>query len=236
MEAHTAHTTDFNNRIHFWGRLTIAVAIFSTMSIPLYLTFILGFIPELKDVVTGLISIAGFVGVVWFVEPVSYFPILGPAGTYMSFLTGNIGNMRLPVIGAVQNALDLEAGTKKAEVAGIFALISSIIVNLLVLGLVVVAGQIIVNAMPKSLLVMFAKKMRLAHTVSLIVLGAAVAAIIKLSPGFLPGTVARLIAIGDVGVAAIFGIAFSLILAKKDGEKSEKQPAESGKASEAQNA
>jgi hypothetical protein len=188
---------------------------------------------------------------VWFVEPVSYFPILGPAGTYMSFLTGNIGNMRLPVIGAVQNALDLEAGTKKAEVAGIFALISSIIVNLLVLGLVVVAGQIIVNAMPKSLLnsfnyalpgilgamlVMFAKKMRLAHTVSLIVLGAAVAAIIKLSPGFLPGTVARLIAIGDVGVAAIFGIAFSLILAKKDGEKSEKQPAESGKASEAQNA
>ena len=154
----------------------------------------------------------------------------------MSFLTGNIGNIRLPVIGAVQNALELEAGTKKAEVAGIFALVSSIIVNLLILGLVVVSGQIIVSAMPEPLLnafdyalpgilgamlVMFGKKMKVIHIASVTFLGAAVAAAIKFSPAYLPGTVSRLISIGDVGVAAVFGIAFSLILAKRNGRGEE---------------
>ncbi len=227
------HTHSFNQQIHFWGRLTIAVAVVMTMSIPLYLTFVLGFIPDAGNLVTGLISIAGFVGMVWFIEPVSYFPILGPAGTYMSFLTGNIGNMRLPVIGAVQNALDLEAGTKKAEVAGIFALISSVVVNLLILGVVVVAGQVVLSAMPESLLnsfsyalpgilgamlVMFAKKMSLKHTLMVTVLGGIVALLIKLSPSFLPKTVAQLVAVGDVAVAAVFAIALALILANKDGK------------------
>jgi len=230
------HTHSFNQKIHFWGRLTIAIAIIMTMSIPLYLTFVLGFYPDPKNLITGLVTVAGFVGVVWFVEPVSYFPILGPAGTYMSFLTGNIGNMRLPVISAVQNALDLEAGTKKAEVAGIFAIISSVVINLLVLGVVVVAGQFVVNAMPKSLLdsfnyalpgilgamlVMFAIKMKLKHTIMVILLAAAIAYFIKMSPSFLPKTVAQLIAVGDTGVAAVFGIALALILANKDGKKEE---------------
>ncbi|MGW8161727.1 MAG: small-conductance mechanosensitive channel [Desulfobulbales bacterium] len=230
------HEHSFNQKIHFWGRLTIAIAIIMTMSIPLYLTFVLGFYPDPKNLITGLVTIAGFVGVVWFVEPVSYFPILGPAGTYMSFLTGNIGNMRLPVISAVQNALDLEAGTKKAEVAGIFALISSVAINLLVLGIVVVAGQFIVAAMPKSLLdsfnyalpgilgamlVMFAIKMKLKHTIMVILLAAAIAFVIKVSPSFLPKTVAQLITVGDTGVAAVFGIALALFLANKNGKRGE---------------
>lgn len=229
-------TNTFNRKIHFWGRVTIAAAFLFSLSIPLYLTVIKGYVPAASDIITGLVSIAGFVGIVWFVEPVSYFPILGPAGTYMSFLTGNIGNMRLPVIGAVQNALDLEAGTKKAEVAGIFALISSIVVNLLILGLVVIAGQIIVSVMPKSLmnsfnyalpgilgamLVMFAKKMNIAHTISVLVIGTLVAVLIRFSPAFLPATVVQLISVGDVGVAAIFGIIFSIIMAKRDGTSEE---------------
>ena len=34
--------------------------------------------------------------VLWFVEPISYFPVVGAAGTYMAFLSGNISNMRIP--------------------------------------------------------------------------------------------------------------------------------------------
>jgi hypothetical protein len=33
----------------------------------------------------------------WFIEPVSYFLVLGICGTYISFLAGNISNFRLPV-------------------------------------------------------------------------------------------------------------------------------------------
>jgi hypothetical protein len=103
----------FNKDVHFWGRLTIVIALIMALCIPSYLTFVRGYVPSTENIVAGLVAVAGFVGVVWVVEPISYFPVLGPAGTYISFLSGNIGNMRLPVIAAAQSALDLEAGSKK---------------------------------------------------------------------------------------------------------------------------
>lgn len=223
----------FNKDVHFWGRLTIAIALVMSLSIPSYLTFVRGYVPSSENIIAGLVAVAGFVGIVWIVEPISYFPVLGPAGSYMSFLSGNIGNMRLPVISAVQSALELEPGSKKAEVAGIFALVSSIIVNLAVLGVVVGAGQYIVNIIPQSLLgsfnyalpgilgamlVLYASSIKRNHVIMLIALGGAVAAAIKFSPSFLPTKVATLIVMGDVGVAAIFAIAFSLILAGRAGK------------------
>lgn len=223
----------FNKDVHFWGRLTIAIALVMSMSIPMYLTFVLGYVPSTENIIAGLVAIVGFVGIVWIVEPISYFPVLGPAGSYISFLSGNIGNMRLPVISAVQSALELEPGSKKAEVAGIFALVSSVIVNLAVLGVVMVAGQLIVSTIPASLLssfnyalpgilgamlVMYASSIKKEHTIMLIALGAAIAAAIKYSPNFLPAKIATLIIMGDVGVAAIFAIVFSLILAGRAGK------------------
>ena len=35
-------------------------------------------------------------GAFYVVEPVSYYASLGMSGTYLSFLSGNIGNMRVP--------------------------------------------------------------------------------------------------------------------------------------------
>ena len=35
-------------------------------------------------------------GAFYVVEPVSYYAALGMSGTYLSFLSGNIGNMRVP--------------------------------------------------------------------------------------------------------------------------------------------
>lgn len=44
----------------------------------------------------GAISIISSFGVLWFVEPISYYPVVGQIGTYMAFLSGNISNMRVP--------------------------------------------------------------------------------------------------------------------------------------------
>ncbi len=221
----------FHKRIHFWGRITVGIAFLLSLSIPIYLTFVRGYVPKFSDIITGMISITGFVGIVWIVEPISYFPVLGPAGTYMSFLSGNIGNMRLPVIAATQDALDLEAGSDKSELAGIFALAASIITNLFILAIVMVAGQVIVNALPPDLLasfnyalpgilgamlVMLGSKIKRMKIVSLLILAAIILAFIKFSPNFLPANVVKLISIGDVGIVAVFGIIFALISANKD--------------------
>lgn len=221
----------FQKSVHLWGRITIGVAFLSTLTIPLYLTFVLGHYPNSADIVSGLISIIGFVGVIWVVEPISYFPTLGPAGTYMSFLSGNIGNMRLPVIAATQDALELTPGSDESEVAGIFAIISSTITNLVILGVVMVAGQFIINALPPkilasfnfalpgilgAMLVMMGSKLKRKNLIVLTLIAVLTMVFIRLGPNFLPESLYKLISSADVGIVAIFGIIYSLTMAKKD--------------------
>lgn len=66
-------------------------------------------------------------------EIVSFLPFLGSAGTYLSFITGNIMNMKLP---AATNALrvnDVERGSDEAEVFTTLAIGASSIVTTLIL-------------------------------------------------------------------------------------------------------
>ncbi len=224
----------FHKSIHFWGQITIAVALLCTLTIPLYLTFVLGYRPNSADIISGLISIAGFVGIVWFIEPISYFPTLGPAGTYMSFLSGNIGNMRLPVIVGTQDALGLAPGSEEAEVAGIFALISSTFTNLAVLAVVLVAGQVLINILPPAIvasfnfalpgilgamLVMMGSKVKVPNLVVLVAIGVGTMVLLRFAPNFLPAKIATPISLADTGIIAVLGILYSVISAKKDHAK-----------------
>jgi hypothetical protein len=219
----------FNQKVHFWGRLSIAIAFFLSFSIPAYLTFVAGHEVNMAIFAKGIVFVLGFVGIIYFIEPISYFPVLGPIGTYMSFLSGNIGNMRMPVVGAVQNALDVEPGSKKAEMAAVFGLATSNIVNLAILFVVVIGGTALVQILPKSILgafsyavpgiigamiVTFGVKMSLKHIVLTIILGLAVIQLIKFIAAFAPA-LGKLLSIGQVGVAAAFAIAFAIYVANK---------------------
>lgn len=219
----------FNRKVHFWGRLSIAVAFFMSFSIPLYLTFIVGHDVDLTVFIKGIIFVLGFVGIIYFIEPISYFPVLGAIGTYMSFLSGNIGNMRMPVVGAVQNALDAEAGSKKAEMAAVFGLAASNVVNLVILLIVIIGGTALVSALPANILgafayavpgiigamiVTFGSKISLRHIIYTVILGLIVIQLIKFIGKFAPA-LGKLLSIGQVGVAAAFAIALAIYLANK---------------------
>lgn len=218
----------FKKKVHFWGRLTIAVAFFVSLSIPFYLTFIAGYHVEGSILAKGLIFVASFVGIIWVVEPISYFPILGAGGSYMSFLSGNIGNMRMPVVGAIQNALNLKAGTRKSEVATIYGLITSNLINLAILLVVVIGGATLISYLPPAVLksfayavpgiigamiVTFGLKMKLPHIIMTSILGLVVLQAIRGIEVIAP-KVGKLLAMGQIGVAAIFAMAFAVFLAR----------------------
>lgn len=133
-------------------RLGIAIPLMAlclTMLPGLYLSFGLGAWPGIDAVLRAFLAIAAFVGVIWVIEPISYFPMLGVSGTYMSFLSGNIGNMRLPVVIACQNAVDAEAATKKAEVVAVIGIAVSVIVNIGFVLAMVLLGTYILSVLPE---------------------------------------------------------------------------------------
>lgn len=231
-----AYDHAFHSKVHLWGRITLLIALVASFSIPFYLSVVLGHGVDTTTLTSGIIFALGFVGIIWLVEPISYFPVLGPVGNYMSFLSGNIGNMRMPVVGGVQKALDAEPGTKKAEMAAIYGLAASTVTNLVVLFVVIIGGSALVGVLPESVLAAFTyaipaivgamiyafgSKLSPRNIIIVLVLGLVIIQAIRLL-GELSPQLGRLLATGQVGIAAAVAIVVAVLLARR--EKPVKEP------------
>lgn len=141
----------FHQQSHFWGRLTVTIVIILSISLPLYLSFGLGLHPGWSSIISGIIGYASFVGVMWVIEPVTYFPVLGIAGTYISFLSGNIANLCLPCSSAAQEAVGAEPGSDKAEIAGVLGITVASITSKIFVILSVALGIYVLQIIPMSI-------------------------------------------------------------------------------------
>lgn len=137
------------------GRWTLLLAIPLSFLPAIYLWLRYGAIPPVGAILTGWFLIASIFGSYYFIEPISYFPVLGVSGTYMSFLAGNIGNMRLPVAAVAQEALKTEPGTHKHELVAVLAIAGSIITNLVVVAITATAGATIMSILPPAVIAAF---------------------------------------------------------------------------------
>ncbi|UTR10302.1 small-conductance mechanosensitive channel [Evansella sp. LMS18] len=141
---------EFHIKAHFWGRLTLWILIAMCLVVPLYMSFVLGAHPGWNVILLGLLGYASFIGIMWVLEPITYYPTLGIGGTYLAFLTGNIANMCLPCSSAAQKAVGAETGTKKAEIAGVLGIAVASLVNISIIVLIIFAGTAIVSALPAA--------------------------------------------------------------------------------------
>lgn len=130
------------------GWLGVIAAFFPALA----MLFIYDTIPPFSAIITGFVSIAAAVGVLWFIEPISYFPVLGIPGTYLAFLSGNISNMRLPCAAVAQAAVGVEPGTEAGGVISTIGITVSTIINIAVLTLAAVLGQAVLSSLPPSVL------------------------------------------------------------------------------------
>jgi hypothetical protein len=147
-EMNKSYEESFTKPIIRIGRATLLSAFVACFLPSIYLAVRYGAIPPVGAIVAGWVSIASIYAPYWFVEPISYFPILGMAGTYMSFLAGEIGNMRLPCSAIAQDVLKVERGSKKAELVSTLAIAGSVVTSLVAGTLAVIAGSYILSVLP----------------------------------------------------------------------------------------
>ncbi|RIK15583.1 MAG: hypothetical protein DCC50_07690, partial [Acidobacteria bacterium] len=106
----------------------------------------------LGQILTAWLAVAAVYGTFYIVEPLTYFPILGPAGMYQAFLIGNIANKLVPSAIVAQNTLGTTPGTRKAAYAATAAISGAAVVHVVSLvGLVGVLGTWIVSITPESI-------------------------------------------------------------------------------------
>lgn len=122
-----------------WG-IILCLAIFA---FPVVVSIIFSAVPEWQGLLKGLIATVPMYWAVGIIEIFTYVPMLGAGGTYLSFVTGNISNLKLPcAIDAMERA-KVKATDEEGEIISTIAIAtSSIVTTLIILVGVVLIGFI----------------------------------------------------------------------------------------------
>ena len=145
----------FTKPIIRYGSLTNLLAIPLCFIPAIYLWLVKGAFPGWNNILTGWMYVASMFAIYSVVEPICYFPILGLPGTYMSFLSGNIGNMRVPCAVVAQESLGVEPGTKKAELIATLGIAGSIFTNTIMITIAAIGGAALMSIFPPVVLTAF---------------------------------------------------------------------------------
>ena len=133
--------------INRFGKLTGWIGALLVFAPVLAVTFIFGVRPNKELLFIALAAQLSVNAVWWFIEPISFFPILGIPGTYIAFLSGNISNLRIPCAAAAQCAVGVEPGSEKATVVSTIGIAASVYVNVILLSIAVVIGSTVLQQM-----------------------------------------------------------------------------------------
>jgi hypothetical protein len=96
--------------------------------------------PDWNSLLLGLVATAPMYWAVGVVETITFIPMLGAGGSYLSFVTGNISNLKLPcALNALEQA-NVKANSEEGEVVSTIAIaVSSIVTTLIIiLGVVLI--------------------------------------------------------------------------------------------------
>ena len=103
------------------------------LAFPVAVGLIFGATPDWQGVGLGLIATAPMYWAVAIVEVITFIPMLGAGGSYLSFVTGNLSNLKLPcAINALENA-KADAKSEEGEIISTIAIaVSSIVTTIII--------------------------------------------------------------------------------------------------------
>ena len=119
--------------VHRDGRIWNIGVMILLMMFPVSVSLIFGAAPDWGALVVGLIATAPMYWAVGVVETITFVPMLGAGGSYLSFVTGNISNLKLP---CAINALEqngVSASSEEGEIVSTIAIATSSIVTTIII-------------------------------------------------------------------------------------------------------
>ena len=124
---------DFNTSLHRLGKIMMVLTILLLVSVP----FAMATLSEASIDGSGFLAGIAKVGIVYIpvsiVEFLVYAPMLGVGGSYLSFVTGNVTNMKIPCAMNAKDIAGTEVGTPENEIISTISVATSAIVTTLVI-------------------------------------------------------------------------------------------------------
>ena len=130
---------EFNNGLHRIGRIMLIIGLALLIAVPFVIGAINGVTPDLGGFLAGFANVGIIYVPVAIVEFLVYAPMLGVGGSYLSFLTGNVTNMKIPCAMNARDIAKTEVGTPENEIVSTISVATSAIVTTLVIVVGVIA-------------------------------------------------------------------------------------------------
>ena len=125
--------------VHRDGSIWNLSMTFLLLAFPIVVAVIWGVLPDWQGLAMGLIATMPMYWAVGLVEFFTYIPMLGIGGSYLSFVTGNISNLKLPCALNAMEQNGVTTNSEEGEVISTIAIAASSIVTTLIIILGVIA-------------------------------------------------------------------------------------------------
>lgn len=136
--------------MHRYGKLIGCLGVLASFIPAIVLLVVFKAIPDWGKLPAAFLTGAATFGFLWVMEPIGYFNVLGPVGTYMAFLSGNISNMRVPCASMAQVSVDAKPGTEEGSLIATIGMAVSVLINVSVLTVGVILGTVILSKLPPA--------------------------------------------------------------------------------------
>ena len=123
----------YMDSVHRDGRIWNLSVMVLLFAFPVSVACIFGVIPDWGALAMGLIATAPMYWVVGVIETITYVPMLGAGGSYLSFVTGNISNLKLPCALNALEQNEVSASSEEGEIISTIAIATSSIVTTLII-------------------------------------------------------------------------------------------------------
>ena len=123
----------YMDSVHRDGRIWNLSVMVLLLMFPVAVALIFDATPDWGALAVGLLATAPMYWAVGLVETITFAPMLGAGGSYLSFVTGNLSNLKLP---CALNALEqnkVSASSEEGEIISTIAIATSSIVTTIVI-------------------------------------------------------------------------------------------------------
>ena len=129
---------EFNNKLHRLGRITLILSVIFLVALPFIFGAVNGVAPDMAGFLSGFAKVGVIYIPVAIVEFLVYTPMLGVGGSYLSFITGNVTNMKIPCVMNSKEIAGTTDGTPEHEIISTISVATSAIVTTLVIAVGVI--------------------------------------------------------------------------------------------------
>ena len=131
----------YHRWIHRFGISSSLLLLVAMTAFPVAISFVYGIWPDFKIIWPGVLTMWILMASYVLSEMIAFPPILGPGSLYLTYITGNLQNQKIPCALSAMSIAGIEAGSEKANAVSVVAVAVSSITTTVIIALGIVLMQ-----------------------------------------------------------------------------------------------